>query len=140
MRFKSEWVLVGFDDGFSWFRVITCSSMREMVLKLISDELESILLSVIESLLSATYPESMEMDFFTLWAEEMLIEDNLILDILFIAYYESFCRCDGKQWKNLCFFYERMISAPVKLSKEKLLRLETNHQKNNVIKLSVIYR
>ncbi|KAF5777367.1 hypothetical protein HanXRQr2_Chr12g0534801 [Helianthus annuus] len=114
---------------FSWFRVITCSSMREMVLKLISDGLESILLSVIESLLSATYPGSMEMDFFTLWAEEMLIEDNLILDILFIAYYESFCTCDGKQWKNLCFFYERMISAPVKLSKEKLLRLETNHQK-----------
>ncbi|MFS7891820.1 putative nucleoporin [Helianthus anomalus] len=82
------------------------SSVREMVLKLISDGLESRLLSVIESLLSATYPESMEVDFFTLWAEEMLIEDNLILDILFIAYYESFCTCDGKQWKNLCLLYE----------------------------------
>ena len=45
-------------------------------------------------------------DFFTLWAEEMLIEDNLVLDILFIAYYESFCTCDGKQWKKLCLLYE----------------------------------
>ncbi|XP_021988826.1 uncharacterized protein LOC110885447 isoform X1 [Helianthus annuus] len=93
------------------------SSVREMVLKLISDGLESRLLSVIESLLSATYPESMEVDFFTLWAEEMLIEDNLILDILFIAYYESFCTCDGKQWKNLCLLYERMISGSCNFGK-----------------------
>lgn len=35
------------------------SSVREMVLKLISDGLETKLLSVIESLLSATYPETM---------------------------------------------------------------------------------
>lgn len=45
-------------------------------------------------------------DFFTLWAEETLIEDNLVLDILFLAYYESFCTCNGKQWKKLCLLYE----------------------------------
>ncbi|XP_024962200.1 uncharacterized protein LOC112502498 isoform X4 [Cynara cardunculus var. scolymus] len=55
-------------------------TMREVVLKLISDGLEGRLLSVIESLLSATYPESMDVDVFTLWAEEMLIEDNLLLE------------------------------------------------------------
>ncbi|KAL8234414.1 hypothetical protein R6Q59_020514 [Mikania micrantha] len=90
---------------------IADSAVREMVLKLISDGLESRLLSIIESLLSATYLESMEVDVFTLWAEEMLIEDNLVLDILFLAYYESFCICDGKQWKKLCLLYERMISG-----------------------------
>ncbi|KVH88159.1 hypothetical protein Ccrd_024450 [Cynara cardunculus var. scolymus] len=92
-------------------------TMREVVLKLISDGLEGRLLSVIESLLSATYPESMDVDVFTLWAEEMLIEDNLVLDILFLAYYESFCTCDGKQWKNLCLLYERMISGSCNFGK-----------------------
>ncbi|KAI3804009.1 hypothetical protein L1987_32177 [Smallanthus sonchifolius] len=93
------------------------STVREMVLKLISDGLESRLLSVIESLLSATYLENMEVGVFTLWAEEMLIEDNLVLDILFLAYYESFCTCDGKQWKSLCLLYERMISGSCNFGK-----------------------
>ncbi|XP_071717637.1 uncharacterized protein [Rutidosis leptorrhynchoides] len=86
-------------------------TVREMVLKLISDGLESKLLSVIDHLLSATYPESMDVEVFTLWAEEMLIEDNLVLDILFLAYYESVCACDGKQWKKLCLLFERMITG-----------------------------
>lgn len=101
------------EDGFKADR-----SVREVVLKLISDGLESRLLSVIETLLSATYPESMQdVDVITLWAEEMLIEDNLVLDILFLAYYESFCSCDGKQWKNLCLLYERMISGSCNFGK-----------------------
>ncbi|KAK9070882.1 hypothetical protein SSX86_009450 [Deinandra increscens subsp. villosa] len=93
------------------------SAVREMVSKLVSDGLESRLLSVIESLLSATFPESMEVDVFTLWAEEILIEDNLVLDILFLAYYESFCTCDGKQWKHLCLLYEMMISGSCNFGK-----------------------
>ncbi|GJX61656.1 hypothetical protein Tco_0294556 [Tanacetum coccineum] len=95
-----------FEDGSKADRTV-----RDVVIKLISDGLENRLLSVIESLLSAAYPESMDADLFTLWAEEMLIEDNLVLDILFIAYYESFCTCDGKQWKKLCLLYEMMISG-----------------------------
>ncbi|KAL8188648.1 hypothetical protein R6Q57_029668 [Mikania cordata] len=58
-----------------------------------------------------------EVEVFTLWAEEMLIEDNLVLDILFLAYYESFCICDGKQWKKLCLLYERMISGSCNFGK-----------------------
>lgn len=41
-----------------------------------------------------------------MWAEETLIEDNLVLDILFLAYYESFCTCDGGRWKKLCSLYK----------------------------------
>lgn len=48
---------------------------------------------------------SQEIDFYTLWAEEILTEDNLILDILFLIYYE-FCTCSGKQWRKLCLLYE----------------------------------
>ena len=47
-----------------------------------------------------------DVDLFTLWAEETLIEDNLILDILFLIYYESFCVCNGAQWQNLCLLYK----------------------------------
>ncbi|GMP64168.1 hypothetical protein CsSME_00025565 [Camellia sinensis var. sinensis] len=50
-----------------------------------------------------------DVDLFTLWAEETLIEDNLILDILFLAYYESYCTCNGKQWKKLCSLYEGIV-------------------------------
>ncbi|CAH1423389.1 unnamed protein product [Lactuca virosa] len=92
-------------------------SLKEITQRLISDGLENKLLSVIESLLSTTYPESMDVDVFSLWAEEMLIEDNLVLDILFLAYYESFCTCDGKQWKNLCLLYQRMISGACNFGK-----------------------
>ncbi|PWA42552.1 hypothetical protein CTI12_AA533750 [Artemisia annua] len=59
-------------------------------------------------------------DFFTLWAEEMLIEDNLVLDILFIGYYESFCTSDGKQWKKSCLLYE-MISGSCNFGKLAIL-------------------
>ncbi|KAK3028660.1 hypothetical protein RJ639_037840 [Escallonia herrerae] len=84
---------------------------RDEVQKLISDGLESRLIPVLEDLLSSSYPEHMDVDLFTLWAEETLIEENVVLDILFLAYYESFCTCDGKEWRKLCLFYEGMITG-----------------------------
>ncbi|KAF5204493.1 nucleoporin [Thalictrum thalictroides] len=51
-----------------------------------------------------------EVDLATLWAEETLIEDNLILDILFLAYYESLCTCNSEQWKILCSLYKEIFS------------------------------
>ncbi|XP_017258211.1 uncharacterized protein LOC108227529 isoform X3 [Daucus carota subsp. sativus] len=92
-------------------------AMRDQTEKLVSDGLENKLLSVLQDLLSSTYPENMSVDFFTLWAEGTLIEDNLVLDILFLAYYESFCTCNGKQWKKLCLLYEGMISGGYNLGK-----------------------
>ncbi|XP_074329282.1 uncharacterized protein LOC141666927 isoform X2 [Apium graveolens] len=86
-------------------------AMRDQTQKLVDDRLENKLLFVLEDLLSSTYPENMSVDFFTLWAEETLIEDNLVLDILFLAYYESFCTCNGKQWKKLCLLYEGILSG-----------------------------
>ncbi|GMP64164.1 hypothetical protein CsSME_00025565 [Camellia sinensis var. sinensis] len=85
------------------------SAVMDEAQKLISDGLEGRLLSVLENLLSSCHPDHMDVDLFTLWAEETLIEDNLILDILFLAYYESYCTCNGKQWKKLCSLYEGIV-------------------------------
>jgi hypothetical protein len=41
-----------------------------------------------------------DVDLFTLWAEETLIEDNLVLDILFLAYDDPFCTCGSEIWKK----------------------------------------
>ncbi|KAK9287536.1 hypothetical protein L1049_015957 [Liquidambar formosana] len=84
--------------------------IREEALKLISDGLESKLLSVLQDLLSSSHPEHMDVDLFTLWAEETLTEDSLVLDILFLAYYESLCTCTGEQWKKLCSLYKGCIA------------------------------
>ncbi|KAJ0009757.1 hypothetical protein Pint_34377 [Pistacia integerrima] len=87
------------------------SVVRKEALKLISDGLENNLIAVLEGFLSATHPEEMDIDIFTLWAEETLIEDNLVLDILFLVYYESFCTCNGEKWKKLCSLYKGILSG-----------------------------
>ncbi|KAG6709285.1 hypothetical protein I3842_06G125100 [Carya illinoinensis] len=91
--------------------------IREEALKLFSNGLERKLISVLEDLLSSTHPEQMDVDLFTLWAEETLIEDNLVLDNLFLAYYESFCSCDGGRWKNMCSLYKGIISGAYNFGK-----------------------
>lgn len=91
--------------------------IREEALKLISDGLERKSISVLEDLLSSSHPEQMDVDLFTLWAEETLIEDNLVLDILFLAYYESFCTCNGERWKKLCSLYKGILSGACNFGK-----------------------
>lgn len=95
----------------------TGHAIREEALKLISDGLESKLLSVFLDLLSCSHPENMDVDLITLWAEETLIEANLVLDILFVAYYESFCTCNGERWKNLCSLYKGIICGDFNFGK-----------------------
>ncbi|KAG8368145.1 hypothetical protein BUALT_Bualt15G0014600 [Buddleja alternifolia] len=93
------------------------SAVLDEAQRLISDGLESKLLSIFQDLLSSNYPEQMDIDLYALWAEETLIEDNLILDILFLAYYESFCVCDAKCWKRLCALYEDIITGSYNFQK-----------------------
>ncbi|XP_022146238.1 uncharacterized protein LOC111015501 isoform X2 [Momordica charantia] len=83
----------------------------DKALRLVNDGLESKLISVLQSLMSSAHPDQMDVDLFTLWAEETLTEDNLILDILFITYYESFVRCNGERWRELCLLYKGIISG-----------------------------
>ncbi|XP_068319401.1 uncharacterized protein [Pyrus communis] len=87
------------------------NAIKKEALKLITDGLEAKLINVLQLLFSSSHPEQMDLDLFTLWAEETLIEDNLVLDILFLAYYESFCTCNGERWKTLCLLYKGTLSG-----------------------------
>ncbi|KAJ7978575.1 Nucleoporin like [Quillaja saponaria] len=91
--------------------------IREEARKLFHDGLETKLISLLQDLLSSSYPEQMDIDLFTLWAEETIIEDNLVLDILFLAYYDSFCTCNGERWKKLCSLYKGILSGDYNLEK-----------------------
>lgn len=93
------------------------NAMKEEALKLISDGLERNLLSVLQDLLSSNHPEQMDIDLFTLWAEETLVEDNLVLDILFLVYNESVCTCNGERWKTLCWLYKGILSGSYNFGK-----------------------
>ncbi|XP_015893450.3 uncharacterized protein LOC107427578 [Ziziphus jujuba] len=93
------------------------NNIGEEALGLISEGLESKIISVLQDLLASSHPDQMDVDLFTLWAEETLIEDNLILDILFLAYYESFCTCNGERWKKLCFLYKGILSGSYNFEK-----------------------
>ncbi|CAI9104717.1 OLC1v1003448C1 [Oldenlandia corymbosa var. corymbosa] len=92
-------------------------AMWEGAQKLISDGLEVRLLSVLEGLLVSDYPEQLEVDLFTLWAEETLIEVNLVLEIIFLSYYDGFAACNGKHWKKLLLVYEGFLSGSFNLGK-----------------------
>ncbi|MQL93819.1 hypothetical protein Taro_026463, partial [Colocasia esculenta] len=58
-----------------------------------------------------------EIDLMALWVEEMVIESNLVLDILFLAYYENFCICNGQQWQNLCELLKGIVSGSFNIGK-----------------------
>ncbi|XP_027909728.1 uncharacterized protein LOC114168941 isoform X2 [Vigna unguiculata] len=93
------------------------NTMKEEARKLFHDGLESKLISFFDNLLSCSYPEQMDVELFTLWAEETLIEDNLVLDILFLAYYDSFCTCSGEIWKKFGSLYKGILAGDYNLGK-----------------------
>ncbi|XP_020260505.1 uncharacterized protein LOC109836876 isoform X2 [Asparagus officinalis] len=84
---------------------------------LVRDGLESSLLSVLTDLLSSATSEKCEVDFTVLWLEESVIEDNLILDTLFLVYYDNFCSCSCEQWKRLCSVFRDMLSGNFSIGK-----------------------
>ncbi|CAN1259542.1 Nucleoporin NUP188, partial [Linum perenne] len=91
--------------------------VRDEALKLISDGLEHKLVAVLQDLLSVSHPTQMDIDLVSLWAEETLIEDNLVLDILFLVYYESLCICNGEMWRMICSLYKGIISGSYNFEK-----------------------
>ncbi|OIV99597.1 hypothetical protein TanjilG_17407 [Lupinus angustifolius] len=93
------------------------NTVKEVAKKLFHDGLESKLVLFFEDLLSCSYPEKMDVDLFTLWAEETLIEENLVLDILFLAYYDSICTCSGETWKKFCSLYKGILAGDYNLGK-----------------------
>ncbi|GAB2245772.1 hypothetical protein Droror1_Dr00001265 [Drosera rotundifolia] len=93
------------------------NTVQDEAFRLISQGFENKLISTLEELLSSRQPQEMDLDLFILWAEETLTEDNLVLDMLFLLYYESFCTCRAATWKTLCLLYKGMISGSYNLGK-----------------------
>ncbi|KAL9253348.1 hypothetical protein AKJ16_DCAP10515 [Drosera capensis] len=93
------------------------NTVQDEAFRLISQGFESKLISTLEGLLSSRQPQEMDLDLFILWAEETLTEDNLVLDMLFLLYYGSFCTCKAATWKTLCLLYKGMISGSYNLGK-----------------------
>ncbi|KAG2239471.1 hypothetical protein Bca52824_091717 [Brassica carinata] len=85
------------------------STIRNEAVKLISDGLERQQSSVLENLFSSSFPQQMDVNLFTLWSEETLIEDSLVLDVLFLLYHESFHTCNGDRWRTLCSLYKGIL-------------------------------
>ncbi|KAL8137142.1 hypothetical protein V2J09_003143 [Rumex salicifolius] len=92
-------------------------AIHNKVENLVSDGLECKLMSILNELLTVCTPVNMDVDLFVLWAEEMLIEVNLVLEILFLNYYESFSVCDSEKWMKLCLMYKGIISGSFNFGK-----------------------
>lgn len=86
-------------------------------MQLVHDGLERKLLSVLTDLLSSANSEKSEVDFTVLWVEESVIENNLILDSLFLVYYDNFCTCSCEQWERLCSIFKDMLCGSFSIEK-----------------------
>lgn len=80
-------------------------------MQLVHDGLEMKLLSTLTKLLSSPTAENSKVDFTILWIEESVIEENLVLDILFLLYYDNFCCCNFEQWSRLCSNFKDILSG-----------------------------
>ncbi|TKV94370.1 hypothetical protein SEVIR_9G289900v4 [Setaria viridis] len=84
---------------------------------LISEEVERKLISVIEDSFSAASSVRAEAEFTVSSLEETLIEVNLILDILFLAFYDNFSRCNGGLWISLCSLFKDILCGSYDVGK-----------------------
>lgn len=85
------------------------STIRNEAVKLISDGLERQQSSLLQTLFSSSFPQQMDVNLFNVWAEATLVEDSLVLDILFLLYHESFHTCNGDRWRTLCSLYKGIL-------------------------------
>ncbi|XP_031379573.1 uncharacterized protein LOC116194815 isoform X2 [Punica granatum] len=115
-----------------------CFAIQKEALELSSTGLDGKLVALLDKLLSSTHPEQMGVDLFTLWAEETLTEDNLILEILFLIYYEPFCACNAEKWKKLCSLYEGISSGSCNFDKLAVSAEALNSSQNVKVQLLFI--
>lgn len=92
-------------------------AIKEEASLLTSQEMEQRLLSIIEDSLAAAFSVKSASDLTVSWLEESLIEINLILEILFLALYDNFSRCNGGLWIALCSIFKDMLSGSYDVGK-----------------------
>ncbi|XP_020681493.1 uncharacterized protein LOC110098887 [Dendrobium catenatum] len=88
-------------------------AIKGQALQLIHDGLEIKMLSVLKDLLSSGPFEKFlqDVELVGLWVDETIIEDNLVLDFLFLAYYDNFCVCNAVQWMSLCSLFKDILGG-----------------------------
>jgi nuclear pore complex protein Nup188 len=82
--------------------MIAHQAMSEEVKQLLKDGLENATYaSLKERLAAATQPEHLDREYTGFWAEETALEQILLLDILFLLYYEPLHSCKAARLKEL---------------------------------------
>ncbi|KAI5080087.1 hypothetical protein GOP47_0005566 [Adiantum capillus-veneris] len=88
----------------------TYSEALEMeVTSLVKGGLEDKLMAVLEMLLTAEQPLDMDMMYINLWAEQVIREEHLVLDALFLMYFKPICSCSFTRWKELFIMFKERV-------------------------------
>ncbi|WOL09689.1 hypothetical protein Cni_G18442 [Canna indica] len=99
-------------DGF-----LSTDAFKGIASKLVHDGFEQKLLSIFENLIFSVFSEKTEVDHQILWIDESLIEGNLLMDILFLAHYDSFCICNFEQWRTMCSIFKGVLCGSLNIGK-----------------------
>ncbi|XP_074569458.1 uncharacterized protein LOC141826101 [Curcuma longa] len=92
-------------------------AFREISLQLVQDGFDQKLVSIFKDLFLSVLCDSTEIDYKILWVDESLIEGNLLMDILFLAYYDNFSSCNIEQWKTICSLFKDVLCGPLNIGK-----------------------
>ncbi|CAM6047081.1 unnamed protein product [Sphagnum compactum] len=90
--------------------MIAHQAMSEEVKQLLKDGLENATYaSLKERLAAATQPEHLDREYTGFWAEETALEQTLLLEILFLLYYEPLHSCKAARLKELLQTFQATV-------------------------------
>ncbi|RWW85935.1 hypothetical protein BHE74_00005352, partial [Ensete ventricosum] len=97
--------------------LLSTEAFKGIALQLIDDGFEQKLLTIFQDLLLSVFSDQTEVDLKILWVDEILIEENLLMDILFLAYYDNFCSCKIEQWITMCSLFKDVLCGSLNIGK-----------------------
>ncbi|OAE22984.1 hypothetical protein AXG93_653s1010 [Marchantia polymorpha subsp. ruderalis] len=102
-------------------------AISDEVKKLLEDGLEDKLLESLKDSLSSAQPQHLDRQYADLWAEEAALEQTLLLDNVFLLYYEPLCVCKFTRLKELIILFEGLTVGG---SKNEILALTPEVEKS----------
>ncbi|KAG0574974.1 hypothetical protein KC19_VG307200 [Ceratodon purpureus] len=79
------------------------------VQQLLEDGLEEKTLVNLKDRLAAGQPQHLDREYTVIWAEETVLEQSLLLDILFLLYYEPLNSCKASRFKKLLSWFQATV-------------------------------
>ncbi|KAH7373926.1 hypothetical protein KP509_17G079700 [Ceratopteris richardii] len=79
------------------------------VSSLVKERIDEKLFSVLDGLFRVEQPLDMDMMYINLWAEEIVMEEHLVLDIMFLLYFDPSCFCSFSRWKELYALFKDRV-------------------------------